>query len=483
MSSDDTPDNLSPAEREQYFRYAAGKYGRDEAVRTPFGWRDKSAEMRTQWIAGKAVQLGLGQIYGMEALGAKPEVTVKAGEQTIRVDWRIPARDLVVAINIETKGGRFDQQRDLVQLQGYAALLAQGQKVVYFIRASKEPKLSKDVREQLAKLEKQYPKTFTVQRASEKVFARVFQAGMRQVQREHQQKLRENIAKLPAREANALTVEQIARDYLREIQQAKAEGRPIGIDQLRFMHEALRDLSGAQGKLDREQADRDRQVLGLRYHESREVEQFLALKAQDQQDQRGTAIDRITHELLDRDREELAKAAKEVAQQIAEAQQRGATLEVEQLRQQHLALGNALGNVQNVERQMFQDIANSEVAKGLPEKEAKDWLLAMDLIQKDRDHGTAQQIDNIREAAEREEKAREDARVAAEQAREAAQRREAQLRELGQRLPPEVVKLLGDGQAQPPDSAVRHRPDDTTPRVARSGRHGPEQSRGLDRGR
>ncbi|MFR9773062.1 hypothetical protein [Nocardia sp. SC052] len=472
MGSEDTPDNLSPAEREQYYRYAEGKYGRGETPRTPMDWREASATMRAQFLTGKFVQEGLNQIYNLRGLGAQPEVTVRAGEQIIRVDWRIPARDLVVAINIETKGGRFDQQRDLTQLRGYAALLEQGQKVVYFIRAEKEPKLSKETRDLLVQLEQQYPQTFTVQRASEKVFARVLAAGMRVVHEQQQQRLQENVAKLPPREAAALTVEQIAKDYLIEIHRAREEGREIGIDQLRYMDATLKDLAAAELKLDLETADKHREALGLRFHESRAVEQYLELKARDQHGERMSPVNMVTHELLDRERAELAKTAAEIHAHIEQARIEGKTLDLEALRKDHAALANTLGAVQSIETQLFNDTASNSVQKGLPEHEARDWLEAMRIIQEERDLNTQKQIDAIAAVAEREEKAREEAELA----------RAAHQQHLD-RLPPEVAKLLEAGQAQPPQAAVNRDPNIAAPQVQRGGRHAQGQERGLERGR
>ncbi|WP_454195816.1 hypothetical protein [Nocardia sp. Marseille-Q1738] len=81
-----------------------------------------------------------------------------------------------------------------------------------------------------------------------------------------------------------------------------------------------------------------------------------------------------------------------------------------------------------------------------------------------------------------EEKAREQARIE----REAADNKERaeQLARLQARgVPPEVVKLLGLGQARPPSAAVRE-PPGQAPQVQRGGTgYGHERSRGVERGR
>lgn len=53
-----------------------------------------------------------------------------------------------------------------------------------------------------------------------------------------------------------------------------------------------------------------------------------------------------------------------------------------------------------------------------------------------------------------------------------------------QGLPPEVVNILGLGQAEPPSATVNRDRDDEAPRVERGGSSdGPEQSRGISRDR
>ncbi|WP_157111487.1 hypothetical protein [Nocardia beijingensis] len=80
-----------------------------------------------------------------------------------------------------------------------------------------------------------------------------------------------------------------------------------------------------------------------------------------------------------------------------------------------------------------------------------------------------------------EEKAREDARIAREAADKERAEELARLQARG--VPPEVVKLLGLGQAQPPSAAVRE-PPGHAPGVVRGGTgQGQERSRGITRDR
>ncbi|MFE7745347.1 hypothetical protein [Nocardia sp. NPDC057455] len=469
MGDVDKPDDLGSSEREQYLRYVEGKIARGEIPRTPDQWREVSAYFRTLYLHGRAVERGLDVVFGLPQKGFEAEVPYKDEQgNKIRVDRYLAEEKAIdgVAQNIEAKAGQFGKDRDLRQLAAYAQKLRDGEVVRYFTREAREDRISPQAKALMAQLKKDFPDRFIVMKANEKVFGRILEAGTRAVAKEQQQKLQNNLERIPAREVDPLSVEQLAKDYLLDIEKGQVLGQPIGIDQLRFMHEALRDMDVVQAKFDLEQADRDRQALGLRFHESREVEQFLGQIAEDKHLDRATAIDKITHELIDREREELGKATAEVVAQIADAREQGVTLDLDQLKQQHIALGNALGAVQKMERGLFEDIA-----KDVPEKEAKEWLLAMDIIQKDRDYPTSQGIEQIAEATEREEKARKDAAGAEKAQREAKVQREAHQRDTD-RLPSEVAKLLQAGQAQAPAAAVQHRPDEDTPRVQRGHGYG-----------
>ncbi|MDE1673842.1 hypothetical protein [Nocardia gipuzkoensis] len=490
MGDVDKPDALGSSEREQYLRYVEGKIARGEIPRTPDQWREVSAFFRTLYLHGRAVERGLDVVYDLPQKGFEAEVPYRDENGiNIRVDRYLAAEKTVdgVAQNIEAKAGQFGKDRDLRQLAAYAEKLRDGEVVRYFTREARADRISPQARALMAKLQKEYPSQFIVMKANEKVFGRILEAGTRALEKEQQQKLQSNLEKIPAREADPLSVEQLAKDYLREIEKGQVLGQPVGIDQLRFMNEALRDMEAVQAKFDREQADRDRQALSLRFHESRDVERFLEAKAEDKHLERAEAIDKITHELNDRERAELGKATAEIAQQIAEAREQGKALDLDHLRQQHLALGNTLGAVQRMETDLFKDIA-----KGVPEQEAQSWLKAMEIIQADRDHPTAKAIDGLAETVEREEKARKEAAAGVEQAQRAAEqaRKDAEQARITEqrrqedlaKLPPHIANLLDVGQAQPPSAAVEHGPDGSTPRVQRGHGYGQERGRGLERG-
>ncbi|MGW4328299.1 hypothetical protein ACWEKR_20625 [Nocardia sp. NPDC004573] len=88
------------------------------------------------------------------------------------------------------------------------------------------------------------------------------------------------------------------------------------------------------------------------------------------------------------------------------------------------------------------------------------------------------------EAAGVERAAAENDRAAAFKARQAAEKERAEelARLQGRGIPPEVIQLLGLGQAQPPSAAVKE-PPSTSPQAQRGYWHSRERSRGIERGR
>ncbi|WP_063023741.1 hypothetical protein [Nocardia niwae] len=490
----DRPDKLTPAQREQYEdRYIPRKLARDEVPRSPDKWREASASWRAEWVAGKAFERGADIIFGLPQAGWRAEVpyTAPTGQQ-IKVDRYLEHDDRKggQAHNLEIKKGDL-KERDLAQMQGYQAKLDAGEHFTLLMRASKLEGLSPQAKQLIEHFKKTYPEQFVLKAASEKAFQRIFEAGYKAVQKEQAQKLEQNLGKLAAREANGLSIEQIAKDYLRDIEKARELGQPLGIDQMRFMNEALRDMDLAQSRIDLDRAKEDREALGLRYHESRDVEKYLELQARDKAYERAASIDPITSELIDREREEVGKAAQEVGERILDAREQGVDLDLDRLRQDGLALGNALGAVQKMERDMHDAAAKAEIERGMPEKDARAWVYALDLRQEQQDRDAQRLIDAIAATAREEsDKARQDGPEAAQAQREAerAQREAEQQRAVHQRdmdrLPPEVANLLDLSQGEAPSAAVARPPDEDTPRVQRGyGYGGPEREREQRRDR
>ncbi|QIS16478.1 hypothetical protein [Nocardia arthritidis] len=420
-------------------------------------------------------------VFGLPQAGWVPHVYYEHGDgKHIYVDRHQPKSKTKdgIAQNMETKTGDVNKDREIDQLKGYYQKLKDGERVIYVVRAERQDRMSREVQQLIAKCKKEFPNRFRLMSMKEKVYQRIFSAGLKAVQKEQQQKLEKNVAKLQIRETPVLAVEQIARDFLREVQQANEKGRPVEIDQLRQMNQILRDMNQAQSRIDHDNASQARQALGLRYHESRAIESFLDAQAKDKNAGRATAIDAVTHELLDRERAEIAKATREAEKAVAQAREQGQPINPEQLRQQHLALGNALGAVQAIENQMFRD-----QVKDVPAKDGQQHLRAMEIIQRERDSKTAERIEGIREIADREDKARADAKDRQERDARDRAAREAYSKNLAERgLPPVIARNQGYVEAP----SVGHERDrdrgDDAPEVQRGGR-GDDGGRGQERTR
>lgn len=496
MGDDERPGGLSESEWEQYLRYARGKMGDGESPREiprdPAGWEQTASYFRTLNQHGHTFERGLDAIYGLREHGYQAEVPYTASDGSqIKVDRYLPAADGRPAQNIEAKAGRFGKERDIKQLMAYREKLSRGEEVRYFIRESREGDISREAKALMAQMKKEFPDRFLVLKANEKVFARIMEAGARQHEKDRAQRLQENVAKIPARETDPERVAQLAKDYLLDIQRAKAEGREIGIEQIRFVERALQDLSAAELKIDLERAKEDRKALGLRFYASKEVEQYLEQVAKDREGDRTMAVYGVTHELLNSERDLLAEQSAAMLAEIEQAKIEGKALDLQELGKRQHELSHTLDAVQAMEGKLFKDVVERDVAAGLPQEKADEWRKAMEIITASRDADTKERLEAAAAELDRQAKLREEIREAqqraaeqAQQARDAEKERQAGLRSLAQQgIPHDVVRLLGDGQAKPPSAAVEHLPDRTTPQVQRGGyQRGQEQARGTERG-
>lgn len=454
MGTDDTPESLGPSERKHYLnKYAPGKIDKGEVPRTPQRWEATASFWEATAKYGKQIERGLDVVFGLEQQGwtrNEPYRSEKTG-RLIRVD-RYLAPELSkdgIARNLEAKGGAIKNDRDLVQMQGYAEKCERGERVDYFTRAEREPQMSAPARELMDNLLRQYPALFRIRAMSEKVFQRVLQAGIRAVEKDERERALENIARTPEREREKPTrsVEAIARDYYRDINTAREQGREVGIDQLRFMTDALRGMANAQAEVDRDQVSRDREALGLRFIEGREVERLLYLKADDKHRERMMPIDLVTQELVERERIEVAKTAKEVQERITREREQGRELDLARVQREHLALGNTMGKVHGLEREILQ-----EIARDLPKDRGEDFLHRMEREIEKRDERTMERIDMIGKTVEREEKARTEHAVRERESRARVVEYREQVREGATRagLPPDIARMLEVSAVGPP---------------------------------
>ncbi|WP_157227494.1 hypothetical protein [Nocardia asiatica] len=445
------------------------------------GWEQAVAARLIPAEHGRMFERGLDAIYGLREKGYQAEVPYTASDGTqIRVDRYLPATPGQPAQNIEAKSGRIGKERDVNQLLAYREKLSRGEVVRYFMREAREDDISREAQTLMAQMKKEFPDRFFVLKANEKVFAKIMEAGARQHQKDRAQRLQDNLAKLPARETDPHRVEQLAKDYLLDLQRAKEEGREVGVEQLRLIENALRDMGAAELKIDLERAKEDRQALNLRFQASKEVEQYLEHIARNRDGDRTMAVNAVTHELLDREREALGEQSAALQAAIEQDKIEGKPLDLPELEKRHLALSNSLGAVRDVETKLFKDVVERDVADGLPREEAQQWLIGMRFVQDSRDADTKERLAAIEAEVERQAKLREAQQSAAEQVREADKERQAALRGLQQQgVPSHIVELLGAGQAEPPSAAVEREPDGSTPRVQRGHGYGQDRSREL----
>ncbi|MBF6098971.1 hypothetical protein IU510_12875 [Nocardia cyriacigeorgica] len=384
------PDDLTPAQQEQYFNYVEGKVGRSEIPRPPQQWQEVTAGWRSSWLHGHAFERGLDIVFGLTNQGWKSHEQDKVHGRGIVADFHLPGQGRHgVARNIEAKSGAVDKDRDRAQLQGYRAKLEAGEQVTYIIRESAEKRIAPDIRKDLAALERQFPGDFVVKRVNEKVFARIMEAGMRAIERDNRKELGVNLSKLPAPERDPLRLEEISKTIARDIADARHQGKDIGIEQLRLVHQELRDLADAQAKADRAKEVEARRSLGLGYFRSLDVEKAQDQRIRERDSRRQYAIDPITYELIRRERELIERDG----QQIAQAMQQGR----QPTREDFLGLTFALQKVQQLEQDHHRGIAAAA-----PSTERQEFLRETQRLQAERDNRTAQQLGAIGKAVERE---------------------------------------------------------------------------------
>lgn len=411
--ADDHPDRLSPAERDQYLnRYILEKLRRGEIPRTPVGWQQAAAHWRTQYLQGKTMEKGMDVLFGLTRDGWQREVlrpTDVARGQTVRVDFYL---DYEVSptgreMNAELKSGTL-HDRDLEQLDRYRALLQRGETVRLYTRRERDKEMSKQARALLIRMKKEHPRRFIHKPMSERVYARIMEAGARALEKDRRQALAANIAKIPEREPPSMSVERLARDYARHVAQQREQGREVGIEQLRFMHEALREMAAAQTTAERDLAIEDRQGLGLRFHAAQDLEREQQQRLRQQHDARATEVDAVTRELIARERALIAREAERAWQQVHQQQHQQA-INLEQGREHFLGLSYALGKIQATE----QDLHKAAATRDLPTERIDHQLRQQQAAQRDRDRPVVARIGAIGAVVERETARREHQRLQA----------------------------------------------------------------------
>ncbi|MBF6215966.1 hypothetical protein IU487_33750 [Nocardia puris] len=434
------------------------------------------------------MELGVDKVFGLTAQGWQPHHTHTdpASGRAIEADFYIDANLAPdgVAHNIEVKYGEISQERERDQLLGYQARLERDERVTYITRA--ERPMSKDVRERIEKLQREYPDTFRVMEASEKAFGRIFDAGMRELVARERKRTLDHVARLPARERDSPAVEKTAREYLQHLNRESADGRQTSVEQIRFVQEMLRDLGESEHRREVAQATEPGKFLGLGYRDQRALTEYLRERAAERHEARMKPVDRLARHQIARERAGLAQEADRIQHEVEAARREGRQIDPRTLQRDANALGNTLGALQRLEAKIQDSPTREETPEQRRERQAS-WNLARHV----RDAPIHRQLDRLDREAEYERHGRTSDRAEREPQtrRPEAERREREEREL-QRLAaegrerdkrdreqlaaermrwmvergvdPEVAKIVGLNQPQLPPDAPDPRPVEVT---------------------
>lgn len=444
MGPEDRPESLAPASRERYFEYAERKQDRGEIPRTPLGWEQVSSYWRMQWIQGRGLERGAGVVFGLPQAGWKPEQALEGQSgRKIKADWSRPGRRSrgEVAHHLEFKSGIM-KDRDIQQLKGYQARLMAGERVTHVTRESKEMDQPLEARQLIAQLERQFPGQFVHKTMSDRVYYRLLEAGVRQLEKDFSVELENNLGRLPAREQKWQILERIAHDYARDIQEGKERGEEVGIEQLRFMNSALREMAQVLAKVERDQARQDRKDLKLGYHAGREVDHHQREALDAREGSLARAIDPVTYELLDRERALIAAESDRIADRIIDARNTGQTLDLEREQGAYLGVAHAQEKVREMELRFYR-----EQARDLPKERAEQFVRDMGAIAQERDEAVTTRIELIGKAVDVERERREAAERQAQARAAEQQTREDRRRALmEQGVTPEILRIMGLGE-------------------------------------
>lgn len=407
MGPGDRPDALTPAERAQYENtYIPRKLREGDIPRTPLQWREASASWQIRYIQGKTMEKGLDVIFGLTASGWNREinrVVDPVNNREIRVDFHLGKDNSATlrAENAEAKSGALNRDRDVRQLEGYQQLLRQGETVRLFTRGERDKEMSKEARALLAAMKAEFPSRFKHRPMNERVYQRIMEAGARALEREHRQEVTSQLSRLPERDARALSIADIAREYAKEAPTA-------GIEQLRFMARELREMARTQAIAERDLAAEDRKKLGLRFQAAQELEKEHNAQLAQKDTERHNAIDPITFALVERERALIDRGTQQAVQELQrQVDARGINLE--QAREQFLGLAYALGKNQDLERRTERDAAARTAD---PVEKIAEQLRQREDIQLEKDQGVSRQIGAIGAVVEHETGRRRQAELA-----------------------------------------------------------------------
>ncbi|WP_406268860.1 hypothetical protein OH799_25335 [Nocardia sp. NBC_00881] len=471
--SANTPDDLTPAQRQQYINnYITGKLARGEIPRSPAEWLRANEFWQKADIQGKAFEKGLDVLLHLPEQGyeAHKQFKDKSTGKSIFVDRHLPedkAKD-DIAVSLEAKTGTSNKDRLIDQLIGYRARLEAGDKVLLYIPKDRVADQPKAARQLIELMKRDFPEKFILRTPSPKATQRILDAGMKVVQREAQQKLEQNLARLPAERDPIISVKDFAKSITKDIR----EGREVSLAELRAAHEMLNDIAGQQRQEDLDTAAKNAKELGKGFRDTHSLEQHQFELAKEKNSSRMVYVDAVTVELHKRQREEIERDVKAVNQQAAEALAQGKPIDHEALAKAHLTLGNALDGVTREEDRWLEG-----QAADLDKQAQQAFLSHMVETREDRDRELHARIALIGQEADRIKAEREaSAKAVAERAAhaQAMEARWKELRDLG--VSEQVIKISGLGQVPLTPAqeaqlrASREARDSHAPEVQRGGR-------------
>lgn len=390
-------------------------------------------------------------------------------------------RDRSLAASIEEKSGRIEGRKDEKQLRGVRVLLEKGEISRHTLRSVEGEEISKECRELIDGLKRDFPERFTHLEISRADAREIWAKGLA-IERGLGQQLELDKVREKARAGKAQSLQ-------------KARGKQIALAKAREAREKFRAIETF-----REAAARGRQEApGIVHAERARVAEARAAREKER------GVERNARDPLEVKKAALAKAIEDQARAINQARDKGQAPQVEQLRESHADMSKSLNEIREIEQARVRDALigaghTPERAKELApmlaqahEAERRDIVIGIDTV-----GAIVERDDKARAEREAANKARDEPAPAreSEKARPQETERERQLREAREALtqqvearraeltkqgvPLEVQKLLALGQIPPSAEEIERRR--SLPHPHSQGRSR-DLSRGQDRGR
>ncbi|RBO91336.1 hypothetical protein [Nocardia puris] len=448
-----TPNELDAPTRDQYLnKYIPGKLASGEVPRSVPGYAQSLRFWEMASRRGAAWELGIEKVFGLDRQGWERHHTHSLPEsgRSIQADFYRDSGKAPdgVAHSIEVKSGEISQEREVSQLLGYRAQLARGEKVTYITRAGQAH--AQDVRELMGNLLKQYPNQFRIMEANDRVYNRILDSGMRELERREKQRTRDTVARIPAKDRESRDVAKVARDYLASLNNQAVEGRQVGVEQIRYVQETLRDLGEWEHRRDLERADESRKLLGLGFRAGRDVTDYLRERADERHHERMTPVNELAVHQISRERSELAHDVARVLRDVERARKEGREIDPKHLQRAVNAHGNRVGALARLEGKIFE-----APIPGQTSEQQREWNAAWKMVSEERDRPIHQALDHLDRVAAQTREARE--RVPREvREREARPPAEREVRERGARPAAErEVRERGEARGSGPPALVQ----------------------------